>query len=113
MSSQRPRRPVGRAVAAVGLQTLGCAAILVLFPHGEPSGLVETVSGLPTVVLIPLAVPAIPATLLAFGVGAVLTAGGLSPASIPAVLLARGDVVVLASAAVVAAWGQLRLSRVR
>jgi hypothetical protein len=74
------------------------------------------VSRVPAVILIPLAVPAIPATLVAVAVGAVRTAVGLPPESIPAVLLASGDVFVYASAVVVAvavAWRQDRQSQVR
>ena len=64
----------------------------------------------------PLAIPAIPATLVATAVGTVTTAAGLPPESIPAVLLASGDVSVYASAVAVAfaaAWRQDRLSPVR
>jgi hypothetical protein len=74
------------------------------------------VSRVPAVILIPIAVPAIPATLVAVAVGAVTTAAGLPPESIPAVLLAAGDVFVYASAVVVAvavAWRQDRQSQVR
>ena len=73
-------------------------------------------SRLPAVMLIPFAVPAIPATLVALAVGAVTAAAGLPPESIPAVLLAAGDVFVYASAVAVgvaAAWRQHRLSPVR
>ena len=115
VSPERPRLLAGRVVAAVVLQVVGYAALLALFPHGDPTRVVEALSGVPAVILIPLAVPAIPATLVATAVGAVTTAAGLPPESIPAVLLASGDVVVYASAvavAVAAAWLQDRLSKV-
>jgi hypothetical protein len=116
MSPERPRLLAGRVVAAVVLQVVGYAAILVLFSHDDPTSVVEALSGVPAVILIPLAVPAIPATFAATAVGAVTTAAGLPPESIPAVLLASGDVFVYASAvavAVAAAWLQDRLSQVR
>jgi hypothetical protein len=116
VSPERPRLLAGRVVAAVVLQVVGYAALLVLFPHADPTSVVEALSGVPAVILIPLAVPAIPATLLALSVGAVTTAAGLPPQSIPAVLLASGDVYFYASAVVVAvtaAWVQDRLSQVR
>jgi hypothetical protein len=116
VSPERPRLLAGRVVAAVVLQMVGYAALLVLFPQGDPTSIVEALSGVPAVILIPLAVPAIPATLVALAVGAVTTAAGLPPESIPAILLASGDVFVYASAVVVAvgaAWLQERLSQVR
>ena len=116
VSPERPRLLAGRVVAAVLIQVVGYAALLVLFPHGDPTRVVEALSGVPAVILIPLAVPAIPAALVALAVGAVTTAAGLPPESIPAVLLTSGDVFFYASAVVVAvaaAWLQERLSQVR
>lgn len=105
--------PVGRVVALVLLQAAGYAAILVLFQHDGATGLVDAVAGAPPVVLIPLAIPAVPATLLSIGLGGVLGAVGLPPASLPAIALAHGDVVFAASAVVVAvaaAWADERTS---
>ena len=116
MSPERPRLLAGRVVAAVVLQVVGYAAIIVLFSHDDPTSVLEPVSRIPAVILIPLAVPAIPATLVATAVGAVTTAAGLPPESIPAVLLTSGDVFFYASAVVVAvaaAWLQDRLSQGR
>lgn len=116
MAHQRPRILLVRVLAALLLQLIGYAAILVLFPHGDPSSLVEALSGVPPVVLIPLAIPAIPATLLAIAVGVGLAAAGLPPSAMPALLLARGDVLVFASAtalAVAAAWLQDRAAQRR
>lgn len=101
----------GRVVAAVLLQVAGYAALLVLVPHGSPTGLVESLSAVPPVVLIPLAVPAIPATLLAVALGVALGAVGVAPQSIPAVALTRGDVLFFISAylvGVAAAWADRR-----
>lgn len=103
--------PIGRVLAALILQTVGYAAVLVLFPHSSPTGVVEPLTGLPPVVLIPLAIPAIPSVLLTVALGAILGAAGIAPGSIPALLLARGDVLFFASAlvvAIVAAWADGR-----
>lgn len=103
--------PVERVVAALLLQVAGYAAVLVLFPHGNPTGLVDTLAGVPPVVLIPLAVPAVPATVLTVALGAVLAAAGVSSSAIPPIALARGDVLFFASAtavAVAAAWADER-----
>ncbi len=108
--------PIGRAVAALLLQVVGYAAMLVLFPHSSPTDLLAVLSGVPPVVLIPLAIPAIPAVLLTIALGAALGAAGVPPASLPALLLARGDVVFFASAtviAVLAAWADDRVSAMR
>ncbi len=91
-----------RVVAALVLQVVGYAALLALLSPAELAGPVDAIAGVPAVVLIPLAVPATPAALLALAVGAVLGAVGLPPASLPAVLLADGDVVFFACACVVA-----------
>jgi len=48
-----------RVVAALCLQVAGYAALLALFPHGSPSGVVDAVARAPPVVSIPLAIPAI------------------------------------------------------
>lgn len=95
--------PNARVVAALRLQVAGYAALLALFPHSSPSGVADAVARAPSVVLIPLAIPAIPATLSTIAVGAV----GPAPESIPAIVLARGDVLFFASAyvaGVAAAW---------
>lgn len=108
--------PVGRVLAALLLQVAGYAALLALFPHSSPTGLVDALSGVPDFVLIPLAIPAIPATLLTILLGAVSTAVGVPPQSLPAILLTRGDVFFFASAfavAVAAAWADDRLATMR
>jgi hypothetical protein len=97
----------GRVVVAVLVQTAGHAALLALFSDGDPSAVVETLAGVPPYVLIPPAIPAIPATLLAIAAGAALSAVGLPPESIPAIAFARGDVLVFTAAyavGVAAAW---------
>ena len=98
---ERSRLLAGR-VAAVVLQVVGYAALLVLFRHGDPTSVVEALSGVPAAILIPLAVPAIPATLVATAVGAVTAAVGLPPESIPAVLLGSGRRVRIRQ------WGRRR-----
>ncbi|WP_254838332.1 hypothetical protein [Natronomonas marina] len=101
----------GRVVAAVVLQVVGYAALLVLVPHGSPTALVESLSAVPPVVLIPLAVLALPATVLAVVSGVALGAVGVAPQSIPAIALTRGDVLFFLGAylvGVAAAWADRR-----
>lgn len=91
-----------RILVALVLEVAGYAALLAVYPHGEPSAIVEALRTAPTVVLVLVALPAIPAVLLTVGVGAILALLGLPPESIPALLLARGDVVFFACAYAVA-----------
>lgn len=91
-----------RVLVALVLQAVGYAALLAVYPHSEPSAIVEAVQAVPTVVLVIVALPAIPALVLTIVVGAVLGVFGLSPDSIPAILLARGDVLFVACAYAVA-----------
>lgn len=97
----------GRVLVALVLQVVGYAALLAVYPHSEPSSLVETLHAAPTVVLVVVALPAVPALVLTLVVGAVLGLLGLQPASIPAILLTRGDVLFFACAypvAVASGW---------
>lgn len=103
---------VDRGVAAAFLlQVVGYAALLAVYPHSEPSAVVGVLRSVPTVILVVLALPAIPALVLTLGVGAFLSLVGMPPQSMPALLLARGDAVFFASALVVAvgaAWANRR-----
>ena len=99
--SNPPSPLSGRVVAAFLVQLAGYASLLALLSPETSTAVVDALAGAPPVVLTPLAVPAAPAALLAFAVGAVLGAVGLSPASVPAVLFAPGDVVFLVCAYVV------------
>lgn len=91
-----------RVLVAFGLQVVGYAALLAVYPHSEPSAIVEALRPVPAVVLVLVALPAIPALVLTIVVGAVLGPLGLPPESIPAILLARGDVLFFVGASVVA-----------
>lgn len=96
-----------RVVVAFFIQLLGYAALLAVFPHSELSPIVETLRGIPAILLIPFALPAIPAFLLTLLSGAILSAIGAPPETLPAVLFARGDVVFFACAyavGVASAW---------
>ena len=84
------------------LQVVGYAALLAVYPHSEPSAIVEALQGIPTVLLLPFVLPAIPALVLTLAVGAVLSLVGLAPESIPALLLTRGDALFFACAYAVA-----------
>jgi hypothetical protein len=105
-----------RVAVAFALQTLGYAALLAVYPHSELSPVVEGLQAVPTVLLVPFALPAIPAFLLTLVLGGILSALGLSPQSLPAVLLARGDVVFFISASaigVASAWANRRADELR
>ena len=91
-----------RVVVAFVLQVVGYAALLAVYPHSEPSAVVVALGRLPTLLLVPFALPALPALALTLLVGGALSLVGLPPASLPALLLARGDALFFASAAVVA-----------
>lgn len=91
-----------RVPVALVLEIVGYAALLAVYPHSEPSAIVEALQSVPTVVLVAVALPALPAVALTLAVGAVLGALGLPPTSIPAILLARGDVLFFACASLVA-----------
>ena len=96
-----------RVVVAFLLQVVGYAALLAVFPHSEPAAVVETLRRLPTVVLVVAAMPPVPALALTLAVGGALSLVGLPPESLPALLLARGDVLFFASALTVpvaSAW---------
>lgn len=96
-----------RVAAAFLLQVVGYAALLAVYPHSEPSAVAEALWGLLTVVLVVVALPAVPALAVMVVAGALLSLAGLTPEAIPALLFARGDVLFFASAYVVAvgaAW---------
>jgi hypothetical protein len=73
-----------------------------VFPHSQPTAVVGVLGGVPIPLLLPFALLAVPAVALAIGGGAVLSLLGISPASLPPLLLARGDVLVFVGAVVVA-----------
>lgn len=100
-----------RVVVAVVVQTVGYAALLAVVPHSDPSGVVDAVAAVPVPLLVVVALPAVPAAVLTVLLGAVLSSVGLPPASLPALLLARGDVLFFAVAygvAAAATWANRR-----
>lgn len=104
-----------RVVVALFLQVVGYAALLAVYPHSEPSAVVAALSMVPTPLLVLLALPALPATVLTVALGAVLSVLGLPPEGLPALLLARGDVLFFASAyavGVASAWANRRVDAV-
>lgn len=94
-----------RVAVAFVIQVVGYAALLAVYPHSATSGVVDALQGIPTVVLLPFALPALPALALTLLAGGLLSLVGLSPSSLPALLLARGDVLFFASAVAVAVAG--------
>jgi hypothetical protein len=98
-----------------GVQIVGWIGLVATFDH-SPGPVVDWVQMLPELarlLLLPLAILSIPAVGIALGVGWVLSLGGLPPESIPPLLIARGDVLVFASAYAVAvgsAWVVTRIT---
>ena len=91
-------------VALFSLQIVGWIGLVATFDH-SPGPAVEWVQTLPAVVrlpLLPLGLLAIPALGVALAVGWLLSLAGVPPASIPPILIAQGDVLVFASAYLVA-----------
>ena len=104
-------RTVGYVLVAFLVQIVGYAALLAVFPHSDVTPLVAEMRALPLVISSSVALFAVPAVLLALGLGTVLsTVLGVRPASFSAVLLADGDVFVFASA-IVLAVGSVLVSR--
>lgn len=99
------RSPVlGRyVVGAVLLQLVGYAALLALVPHSELPSVGEPLRRVPAILLVPVAVVAVPAVVLALVFGALLSAVGVQPTSL----------LVLISAYVVSVVGLLAYRRVR
>lgn len=97
------------------VQIVGWVGLVATFGH-SPGPVVEWVQMLPELVrllLLPLGLVSIPALVIALVVGWVLSLGGLPPESMPPLLIAQGDVLVFASAYVVAvggAWGITRFT---
>lgn len=91
-----------RVAVAFVFQILGYAALLAVYPHSELSPVVETLQGVPTLLLIPFVLPALPAFALTLALGGILSLVGLPPQSLPAILLARGDVLFFVAAYTVA-----------
>jgi hypothetical protein len=85
------------------VQGVGYAALLAVVPHSEPTAVVTLLGRVPTPVLLPFALLALPAVVVALALGTVLSLVGLSPTSLPALLLARGDVLVFVGALAVGA----------
>jgi hypothetical protein len=105
-----------RVAVAFVLQTLGYAALLAVYPHSELSPLVEALQVIPSILLIPFALPALPAFLLTLVLGGILSVAGLPPQSLPPLLLARGDVLFFISAYVIgvgSAWANRRADELR
>ena len=66
-------------LATVVLQLVGYAALSALVPHGDFATVVAPLQRVPTVLLVPVALVAVPAVVIAVALGALLTAVGLQP----------------------------------
>jgi hypothetical protein len=105
-----------RVAVAFVLQILGYAALLAVYPHSELSPVVEALQAVPTILLVPFVLPALPAFALTLALGGILSLVGLPPQSLPALLLARGDLLFFISAYVIgvaSAWANRRADDLR
>lgn len=66
-------------VAVVLVQLVGYAALSALVPHGDFAAVVEPLQRVPTVLLVPVAVFAVPAVIVAVLFAALLSAVGVQP----------------------------------
>lgn len=66
-------------VATVLLQLVGYAALSVLIPHSDFTTVVEPFQRLPAVLLVPVALMALPAVVVANALGALVVTVGLQP----------------------------------
>ena len=64
---------------AVLIQIVGYAALSAMIPHSDYSSLVEPLQRVPVLVLIPFAIVAIPALVIALILGGVLSVVGVQP----------------------------------
>lgn len=97
------------------VQIVGWIGLAATFDHspGPVVGWIQMLPRLVRLLLLPLGILSIPALVIALVVGWVLSLGGLPPESMPLLLIAQGDVLVFASAYVVAvggAWGVTRIT---
>ncbi|MFC6942654.1 hypothetical protein ACFQE8_22275 [Salinirubellus sp. GCM10025818] len=97
------------------VQILGWVVIAAMIdPSPRPAiAWVRTLPEFVQLLLLPLGILSIPAIGISLGVEWALSLVGVSPESIPAILNARGDVLVFASAyalAVIGAWGITRIA---
>ena len=66
-------------VAAILLQLAGYAALSTLVPHSDFAAAVEPLRHVPPILLVPIAVLAIPAVVVALALGALVSVVGLPP----------------------------------
>ena len=90
-------------VAAVLIQFVGYAALSALIPHGDYSLLVEPLQRLPVLLLVPLALFAIPALVIALILGGILSVASVQPVNV----LVLVSIYLVAIACV---WGYRKLT---
>lgn len=77
------------------LQLVGYAALSALVPHSDFATVVEPLQRVPAVLLVPVALIAVPAVIIAVALGALIAAIGLHPTN--ALVLAGAYLVSVAS----------------
>lgn len=72
--------------AAVLIQFVGYAALSALIPHSDYASLVEPLQRVPVLLLVPFAITAIPALVLALAFGGILSVVGAQPTNVLVVI---------------------------
>ena len=72
----------GYVVAAILLQLAGYGALSALVPHSDFAASVEPLRNLPPILLIPIAILAIPAVVVAIALGVLVSVVGLQPTTV-------------------------------
>jgi hypothetical protein len=72
----------GYVVAAILLQLAGYAALSALVPHGDFAAGVDPLRQVPPILLVPIAILAVPAVVVAIALGALISVVGLQPTTV-------------------------------
>jgi hypothetical protein len=72
----------GYVVAAILLQLAGYAALSALVPHGDFAAGVDPLQHVPPILLVPIAILAIPAVVIAIALGVLISVVGLQPTTV-------------------------------
>ncbi len=72
----------GYVVAAILLQLAGYAALSALVPHSDFAAAVEPLRQVPPILLVPIAILAVPAVVVAIALGVLISVVGLQPTTV-------------------------------
>ncbi|EJN57481.1 hypothetical protein HSB1_41690 [Halogranum salarium B-1] len=72
----------GYVVAAILLQIAGYPALSALVPHSDFAAVVEPLRQVPPILLVPIAILAVPAVVVAMALGVLISVVGLQPTTV-------------------------------